>query len=182
MGLFSSRKKQTDITAPETVEVTAKSELPPEKEQIYEAMVQNLLKESKTSMGFMGKSSTKAAVQMLHLNEIPRYAILTNVSLGSLSSGNDVRSKGFKNKTNGVLIITDERLLFAAALGTTPVSKEMKLEEISVIDDSNVDSVILSVLRVEDSETVMAIDGNKQVLSAFCAVLKQAVAKRRKRI
>lgn len=182
MGLFSSKKKPAEPPVFEAAEPVVTSELTPEKERIYEAMVQNLLKESKTSMGFMGKSSTKAAVQMLRLNEIPKYAILTNVTLGSLLSGEDIPTKGFKNKTNGVLIITDERLLFAAALSTTPVSKAMKLEEISVIDDSHVDSVILSVLRVEDTETIMAIDGNKQVLSAFCAELRNAVHKRKKHI
>jgi hypothetical protein len=51
-----------------------------------------------------------------------------------------------------------------------------------VIDDSNVTSVILSVLRVEDAETILAIDGNKQVLGAFCEELKQAVRKRKSRI
>ena len=160
MGLFSF-KKQLAEAASKFAGTKLKSNLPPEKESLYEAMVQNLLKESTTSLG---------------PNEIPKYAILTNVSLGSLSAGDTFTSKGFKNKTNGVLIITDDRLLFAGALGT-PVEKVIPLEEICVIDDSNVTSVILSVLRVEDSETILAIDGNKQVLSAFCAELKKAVRK-----
>ena len=177
MGLFSFKKQLSEAVS-NSVAAAPKSNLPPEKESLYEAMVQNLLKESKTSMGMMGKSSTKAAVQLLRPNEIPKYAILTNVSLGSLSAGDTFTSKGFKNKTNGVLIITDERLLFAGALGT-PVEKVIPLEEICVIDDSNVTSVILSVLRVEDSETILAIDGNKQVLNAFCEELKKAVRKRK---
>lgn len=179
MGLFSL-KKQIAEAAAKSAAAAPKSNLPPEKESLYEAMVQNLLKESKTSMGMMGKSSTKAAVQLLYPNEIPRYAILTNVSLGSLAAGDVFTPKGFKNKTNVVLIITDERLLFAGALGT-PIEKVIPLEEICVIDDSNVTSVIHSVLRVEDAETILAIDGNKQVLSAFCAELKQAVRKRKSR-
>ncbi len=179
MGLFSL-KKQIAEAAAKSAAAAPKSNLPPEKESLYEAMVQDLLKESKTSMGMMGKSSTKAAVQLLHPNEIPKYAILTNVSLGSLAAGDVFTPKGFKNKTNVVMIITDERLLFAGALGT-PIEKVIPLEEICVIDDSNVTSVIRSVLRVEDAETILAIDGNKQVLGAFCEELKKAVRKRKSR-
>lgn len=179
MGLFSSKKKNTDTPPPETAEIAVKSGLSPEKESAYEAMVQDLLRESKTSMGIMGKSSTKAAVQMLLPNERPIYAILTNVSLGETQSAKEFQSKGIKNKSNGVLIITDERLLFAGALGT-PVSKAMDLAEITTIDDSDVSSVIRSVLRVETADTIMAIDGNKQVLSAFYGVLKHAVRKRKR--
>ena len=179
MGLFSL-KKQIAEAAAKSAAAAPKSNLPPEKESLYEAMVQDLLKESKTSMGMMGKSSTKAAVQLLHPNEIPKYAILTNVSLGSLAAGDVFTPKGFKNKTNVVMIITDERLLFAGALGT-PIEKVIPLEEICVIDDSNVTSVIRSVLRVEDAETILAIDRNKQVLGAFCEELKKAVRKRKSR-
>lgn len=179
MGLFSL-KKQIAEAAAKSAAAAPKSNLPPEKESLYEAMVQDLLKESKTSMGMMGKSSTKAAVQLLHPNEIPKYAILTNVSLGSLAAGDVFTPKGFKNKTNVVMIITDERLLFAGALGT-PIEKVIPLEEICVIDDSNVTSVIRSVLRVEDAETILAIDGNKQVLGAFYEELKKAVRKRKSR-
>ena len=133
-------------------------------------------------MGFMGKSSIKAAVQILRPNEIPLYAILTNLSMTDPLSAADLNTKSLKDKTNVVLIITDERLLFAGALGKTPLSKALDLTDIVSVDDRDVTSVLHSVLWVETSDTVLAIDGNKQVLTAFCSQLETAIqrAKRRK--
>lgn len=176
MGLFSFKKLHP--TEPETPgEVPVSNSIPAEKAHLYERMVQNLLKESKTSMGFMGKSSLQAAVQMLRPNELPVYAILTNVVLGDPRVPEPFGSKGLKDKNNGVLIITADRLLFAAALSAIPVLKALELAEITAVDDSEVTSVIRSVLRVETPDTVLAIDGNKQVLTAFCSQLKASVQK-----
>lgn len=174
MGLFSFKKAHPE-GSPKTEELTVKNDAA-EKEHIYEVMVQNLLKESKTSMGFMGKSSLKAAVRMLLPNELPLYAVLTNVSFGDPTAAEPFDGKSMKEKSNGVLIVTADRLLFAAALGT-PVSKAQKLAEITAVDDSDVTSVLRSVLRVESADTIWAIDGNKQVLSEFCRNLKSAVEK-----
>ena len=69
MGLFSFKKSQSQ-ESPATEEVIDKNDAAAETEHLYEVMVQNLLKESKTSMGFMGKSSTKAAAQMLFPKEL----------------------------------------------------------------------------------------------------------------
>ena len=179
MGLFS--KKALSSEAPQTNNLTVKEDAASEKEHLYEAMVQNLLKESKTSMGFMGKSSVKAAVQMLLPNELPRYAILTNVSIGDPLSAENFNTRSLKDKTNGVLLLTDERLLFAGALGRAPVSKALDLSKITAVDDSDVTSVVRSVLCVETADTILAIDGNKQVLSAFCYYLETAVKKAKRR-
>lgn len=180
MGLFSFKKTQ-----PKNPERPCKAAIPneaaAEKEHLYEVMVQKLLKESKTSMGPMGKGSTQAAVQMLLPNELPVYAILTNVSLGDPSTSEIFDAKSLKGKNNGVLIITAERLLFAAALSTTPISKALNLADITVVDDSDVTSVIRSVLRVETPDTILAIDGNKQVLTAFCAQLEASIQKAKRR-
>lgn len=175
MGLFS--RKTNEKESPKASELIVKDDSAAEKERIYEVMVQNLLKESKTSMGFMGKSSTRAAVRMLLPQELPRYAILTNVSIGDPSSAEGFDARSLKEKTNGVLILTDSRLVFAGALGKAPVSKALQLAEITVVDDSDVTSVVRSVLRVETSDAILAIDGNKQVLSEFCGQLKAAVKK-----
>jgi hypothetical protein len=180
MGLFSL-KKQIAEAAAKSAAAAPKSNLPPEKESLYEAMVQNLLKESKTSMGFMGKSSVKAAVQMLLPNEIPRYAILTNVSVGDPQSAENFNTRSLKEKTNGVLILSDERLLFAGALGKAPVSKALDLSAITVVDDSDVSSVVRSVLRVETADTILAIDGNRPVLLEFCYYLEAAVKKAKRK-
>lgn len=179
MGLFSS--KGTHLEDPSQSGISAaKSEAAAAKTSTYEAMVQNLIKASKTSMGFMGKSSTKAAAQMLLPNEIPVHAILTNVSLGDPQSGEEFKGKGLKDKTNGVLIITDQRLVFAGALGT-PISKAVALTEIHTVDDSNVESVLHSVLRVETPDTILAIDGNRQVLTTFCIQLNTSIQKAKRR-
>lgn len=180
MGLFSFKKSQPQESL-STEKVIVKKDTAAETEHLYEVMVQNLLKESKTSMGFMGKSSTKAAVQMLFPKELPRYAILTNVSIGDPLSAEKFDARSFKEKTNGVLILTDERLLFAGALGKAPVSKALNLTEITVVDDSDVTSVVRSVLRVETADTILAIDGNKQTLFAFCYQLETAIKKAKRR-
>ena len=176
MGLFSSKKTSLEEFFPKG-DRPAEEHALGDKEHLYEVMVQNLLKESKTSMGFMGKSSIKAAVQMLRPNEIPNYAILTNVSIGDPLSAEGFNPRSLKEKTNGVLILTAERLLFAGALGKAPVSQALKLTDITVVDDSDVTSVVRSVLRVESPDTILAVDGNKQVLSEFCSHLKAAMKK-----
>jgi len=180
MGLFSFKKTQLE-ESPAVEESTTKTEAAAEKEHLYEVMVQRLLKESKTSMGPMGKSSIKAAVRMLLPNELPIYAILINASLGDPRSAEKFNARSFKEKTNGVLILTADRLLFAGALGKAPVSKVVKLTEITVVDDSDVTSVVRSVLRVETPDTILAIDGNKQVLTAFCDQLETAIQKAKRR-
>ena len=179
MGLFS--KKAHSNETPQANKLTVKDDAASGKEHLYEAMVQNLLKESKTSMGFMGKSSVKAAVQMLLPNEIPRYAILTNVSVGDPQSAENFNTRSLKEKTNGVLILSDERLLFAGALGKAPVSKALDLSAITVVDDSDVSSVVRSVLRVETADTILAIDGNRPVLLEFCYYLETAVKKAKRK-
>ena len=179
MGLFSKKAHSNEPLQTNTLSV--KDDAASEKEHLYEVMVQNLLKESKTSMGFMGKSSVKAAVQMLLPNELPRYAILTNVSLGDPLSAESFNARSLKEKTNGVLLLTDERLLFAGALGKAPISKALNLNEITVVDDSDVSSVVRSVLRVETADTILAIDGNRQVLLAFCYYLDTAIKKAKRR-
>lgn len=181
MSLFSFKKPSAE-EVPQAEETSLQKSTLGDKAPLYERMVQDLLKESKTSMGFMGKSSIKAAVQILRPNEIPLYAILTNLSMTDPLSAADLNTKSLKDKTNVVLIITDERLLFAGALGKTPLSKALDLTDIVSVDDRDVTSVLHSVLWVETSDTVLAIDGNKQVLTAFCSQLETAIqrAKRRK--
>ena len=179
---ITSPMKGTAEEVPQAEEISLQKSTLGDKAPLYERMVQDLLKESKTSMGFMGKSSIKAAVQILRPNEIPLYAILTNLSMTDPLSAADLNTKSLKDKTNVVLIITDERLLFAGALGKTPLSKALDLTDIVSVDDRDVTSVLHSVLWVETSDTVLAIDGNKQVLTAFCSQLETAIqrAKRRK--
>lgn len=177
MGLFSSKSKR-DSLAP-TKESSLKSAATSSKETVQENIIQELLRASKTSMGFMGKSSTKAAAEMLLPDETPIHAILANVTLGDPADMEGFHSKGLKDKTNVVLIITNQRLILAGALGT-PVSKAIALSDIHTIDDSRVDSVLHSVLRVDSSDALLAIDGNKQVLTTFYNRLKAAVRQAKK--
>ena len=116
---------------------------------------------------------------MLLPDETPIHAILANVTLGDPADMEGFHSKGLKDKTNVVLIITSQRLILAGALGT-PVSKAIALSDIHTIDDSRVDSVLHSVLRVDSSDALLAIDGNKQVLTTFYNRLKAAVRQAKK--
>lgn len=180
MGLFSFKKASSEESSPIEEMALPKNELG-DKAPLYERMVQDLLKESKTSMGLMGKSSIKAAVQILHPNEIPLYAILTNLTITDPLSVADLNPKSLKDKINVVLIITAERLLFAGALVKTPISRALALTDIISVDDRDVTSVLHSVLWVETADTVLAIDGNKQVLTAFCNQLEAAIQKAKRR-
>jgi len=173
MGWFSSKSKRTDSPAAPR-ETSLKPTVPPPSGNTQEEIIHELIRASKTSMGFMGKSSTKAAAELLLSDETPVHAILTNVTLGDPAAEEAFNARGFKDKTNVVLIITDQRLVLAGALGT-PVSKAISLADIHTIDNSNVTSVVHSVLRVESSDTILAIDGNKQVLTTFCNRLKAAI-------
>ena len=179
MGWFSSKSKRTDSPAVPK-EASLKPAVPTPGGNAQEEIIHELIRASKTSMGFMGKSSTKAAAELLLSNETPVHAILTNVTLGDPAAKEAFNAKGFKDKTNVVLIITDQRLVLAGALGT-PVSKAIALADIHTIDNSNVTSVVHSVLRGESADTILAIDGNKQVLTTFCDRLKAAVRQAKKK-
>lgn len=138
--------------------------------------IQHAIKLSGTGIGFLGNKSTKSAASMVHDDETIIYAINANVSLGEPQGKLKVNTMSFKNKINGTLVITDQRLLFAAESGLfSASSKAVYLSDIDAIDYSSVGSVIGSVLRVRSRATVFAIDGNKKTLSPFQSKLDEAV-------
>lgn len=139
-----------------------------------ETEIQHAVKLSGTGIGFLGNKSTKSAASMVHDDEKILYAINANVSLGEPQGKIKVNTMSFKNKINGTLVITDQRLLFAAESGFS-ASKTVYLSDIDAIDYSSVGSVIGSVLRVQSRATVFAIDGNKKILSPFQSKLEEAV-------
>lgn len=111
---------------------------------------------------------------MVHEDESVLYAINANVALGEQQGKIKVNTMSFKNKINGTLVITNQRLLFAAESGFS-ASKAVYLSDIDAVDYSSVGSVIGSVLRVQSRSTVFAIDGNKKILSPFQSKLDEAV-------
>lgn len=136
--------------------------------------IQQAIKSSETGIGFLGNKSTKSAASMVHEDESVLYAINANVALGEPQGKIKVNTMSFKNKINGTLVITNQRLLFAAESGFS-ASKAVYLSDIDAVDYSSVGSVIGSVLRVQSRSTVFAIDGNKKILSPFQSKLDEAV-------
>lgn len=145
-----------------------------------ETEIQHAIKLSGTGIGFFGHKSTQSAASMIHDDEEILYAINANVSLGEPQGKIKVNTMSVKGKINGTIVITDQRLLFAAESGFA-ASKAVYLSDIDAIDYSSVGSVIGSVLRVQSRATTFAIDGNKRVLSPFQSKLEEAVHMNRHR-
>lgn len=139
-----------------------------------ESEIQQAVKMSGTSMGFLGNKSAKSVAAMVQDGENIIYAINANVALGEPKGKLKVNTMSLKNKINGTLVITDQRLLFGADGGFS-ASKTVYLSDIDAIDSSSVGSITGSVLRVQSRSTVFAIDGNKKILSTFQSKLEEAV-------
>ena len=126
----------------------------------------------------MQKGSIKDAALMIRNEETVITAITANVSLGEPQGSLKVDTMSIKNKIAGVVVVTNQRVVFAASSGFK-ASKSIYLTDITAIDDSSVGSVLGSVLRVQTASTALAIDGARVILGPFCKKVEEAVHKAR---
>ena len=122
----------------------------------------------------MQKGSIKDTDSMIRADETVIAALTANVSLGEPQGTIKVNTMSFKNKMAGVVVITNQRVIFAASSGFKS-SKSIYLTDINAIDDSSVGALIGYVLRIQTNSTALAIDGTKQILAPFRNKLEEAV-------
>lgn len=137
-----------------------------------ESAIAAAIKASGTST-VMQKGSIKDAAFMIRTDETVIAALAANVSLGEPQGMIEVNTMSIKNKMAGVVVVTNQRVIFAASSGFKS-SKSIYLTDINAIDDSSVGALFGCVLRIQTTSTVLAIDGIKQTLDPFRNKLEEA--------
>ncbi len=121
---------------------------------------------------FLGNKSIKAAATMIRDDEKVIYAIIANVALGEAQ--NAVKVARLRDMITGALVITDQRLLFAAESGFS-AARTIYLSDIDAIDYSSIGAAISRTLRIKTKSSVLSVDGNKQTLTSFRNELEEAI-------
>ena len=114
---------------------------------------------------------------MIQPEETILYAVCANVSIGEPKGKLDLRTFKFKNKINGVIALTNERVVFGANSGYS-ASKVFYLTDITAVDDSH--NGLSAVLRVQTNSSAMAIDGTKKILYPLRDAINNAIHQVRK--
>lgn len=156
MGLFSNKKTVNDNST-------------------YNAkIIQSYLQESGTNMGFMSSGAVKAAAQLLRSNEEIKYAICANVAVGTMGGKLKAKTYKFKNKVNGVVVITNQRVVFATSVLGDSDNVSIYLTDIDSIDSAG-NNLTGAVLRIQSRSSALAIDGNRKILNPFRDKIDEAL-------
>ena len=88
------------------------------------------------SSALLAKGSIKDAASMIRSDETVVAAVAANVSLGEPQGKIKVETAKLKDKMPGVVVITNQRVIFAASSGFK-ASKAFYLTDINAVDDSS---------------------------------------------
>ena len=139
----------------------------------FEIDIADAIRASGTST-MMQKGSIKDAAAMIRADETIIAALSANVSLGEPQGSIKVNPMNFKNKLAGVVVITNQRVVYAASSGYK-AAKTIYLTDINAIDESSYGSLLGYVLRIQTASTALCIDGGKATLGAFRNKLDEAI-------
>lgn len=150
-------------------------ENPIKKFERLQPKIVNLIKESGTGL-FMSteKENIKLAIEMLHSEEKIVAAISANVSFGEPEGALKQSVFNLKNKTSGIVVLTDQRILFASNNGRY-VTKSIYLTDVNAIDDLQSFFSGGTVLRIQSTSTSLAIDGTTKTIPPFRNKIDEAV-------
>lgn len=113
--------------------------------------IEEAIKRSGTN-NILAKGSTKKAQSIISENEEVLYAINTNVSIIDNKKTVINNTKGMfslKNSINGVIVVTNERIIFCSSIiGNTNV-KQILIQDITSIDESINGLTKMGQLRVQ---------------------------------
>ena len=146
---------------------------PAEIQTAFENSIIRAIKASGTNT-LMQKGSIKDAAAMLRNDETVIAAISANVALGEPQGAIKVKTASFKDKMAGVVVLTDQRVVFAASSGFK-ATRTIYLTDIDAVDDSSVGAIIGTVLRIQSVSTVLAIDGTAAFLVPFRNKVQEAM-------
>ena len=100
--------------------------------------VEEAIKKSGTT-NILAKGSTRKAQKLIKENEDVLYAINTNISIVDNKQTVLNNTKGMlslKNSLNGVIVVTDTRIIFCSSIiGNTNI-KQILIKDITSIDES----------------------------------------------
>lgn len=134
-----------------------------------EAAVTAAIMESGTR-AVMQQGNIKTVVSMIKDDENVIAALSANVSLGEPQGVLKANVMNIKNKSAGIVVVTNQRVVFCA----TYASKAFYLTDINAIDESGY-GLMGYVLRIQTTSTSLAIDGIKQNMVSFRRKLEEAV-------
>lgn len=129
--------------------------------------VEEAIKRSGTS-NILAKGSTKKAQQLIRENEEILYAINTNVSIIDNKTTILKNTKGMfspKNSLNGVVVITNSRVIFCSSIIGNVNVKQMLIKDITSIDESINGLTKMGQLRIQGITETFLINIYKQKIS-----------------
>lgn len=136
--------------------------------------IEDFLKQNKT-YNPLAKGSTKKATEMLLPNEKLIYAINANVSIIPISGQLKINTFKIKNKINGIVALTNNRLFFCSSILGNQQTKQILVKDITSFDDSS-NFLGLGTLRVCGITEMFVIDLPKKVLNEFKEKINYAIS------
>lgn len=124
----------------------------------------------------MRKGSIKVAQNMLLPNEDVLWAMVSNVTLNPGKNMPTPGSMSLSGKTNGVIVVTTQRLFFVSTTFGQGISKEFRLSDIRTLDMST-GLMGSACLLVVSALSKILIDGNVESLNNLSKAINTALAK-----
>ncbi len=119
------------------------------------------------------KGHMNAAEKMLVPGETVLYADIVNVSIEPVAGGISPNIATLKGKVNGVFAVTNKRVLFCNNVMGQGTSKQIRLADITSIDNAN--SVLgSSKVRICGITEMFVIDGNSKSSAALVNAVNNA--------
>ena len=123
----------------------------------------------------MHKSSVKTAQNMIFSNEDVVWATITNVYVspvfGELSTKQNI-----SNVLAGVLVVTDQRILFVNNVLGRGITKEVPLSDIRSIDSKAGD--IFESIRIASSVDMIVLTNTRHIILSLRNAISEAITRR----
>lgn len=126
--------------------------------------IEEFLKNNKTYTPFV-KKAIKKAQESLTNDENILYALNANIATIPINGNLKVNHLNIKNKQNGIVVLTNNRVFYCSSILGTEKFKQILLNDITSYDD--ISTFGLSTLRIYGLTEMFVIDLNKNALAEF---------------
>lgn len=137
--------------------------------------VKEAVKQSGTGTGIIGAPHISGAQKLIEQDEDVLAAIIANVSIISNNDALKVDVFKLKNKINGALVITTNRVLFCNNILGAGETKAVFLHDIQSVDDKTT-PFGLCKLRIKGITETLVIDMNAKAMNPFKSALNTAMS------
>lgn len=139
--------------------------------------VEQALKESRGTTLMEGRAIREVQA-MLYAGECVQWAITGNMEVidtGAKMYGSMQNYFDFKNKVSGVMVLTDQRVIFCSSIlfGSNKMLKTFALDEVCGVNQTS--TLALATLRVQGIFETLSIQGGEFGVSGMRTRLEQAV-------